>query len=155
MGLDMYLSAEKYVSGYDHSKDENFAKVLDLLKLDRADVENSATIKITVGYWRKANAIHNWFVQNVQNGEDNCASYYVHREQLKELREACQAALMAYNAGNKDEAEELVSPTGGFFFGSTDIDDWYKQDLEHTVEVCDKCLSAKFEGFDFHYQSSW
>ena len=27
-----------------------------------------------VGYWRKANAIHGWFVRNVQNGKDDCGT---------------------------------------------------------------------------------
>ena len=25
-----------------------------------------------VMYWRKANYIHNWFVENIQNGSDDC-----------------------------------------------------------------------------------
>lgn len=54
MGLDMYLSAEKFISGYDSDKDENFDKILDLLNLEHSDVEKSAIINITVGYWRKA-----------------------------------------------------------------------------------------------------
>lgn len=38
-----------------------------------------------IGYWRKANAIHRWFVENVQNGEDDCRDYFVTKEQLTEL----------------------------------------------------------------------
>lgn len=33
-----------------------------------------------VGYWRKANAIHAWFVKNVQGGVDNCQSHEVSKE---------------------------------------------------------------------------
>jgi len=29
---------------------------------------------------------------------------------------------------------ELLPPSEGFFFGSSDIDDYYWQDLEYTVE---------------------
>ena len=37
-----------------------------------------------VGYWRKANQIHKWFVDNVQDGVDDCGEYKVTKEQLIE-----------------------------------------------------------------------
>jgi hypothetical protein len=155
MGLDMYLTAEKFVSGYEHDKDENFSKILELLKIDHNDVDRGMTVGVTVGYWRKANAIHNWFVQNVQKGEDDCRRTYVSQEQLEELRDESVAALAAYNEGDKAEAENILAPTSGFFFGSTEIDVGYKQDLEQTIKIVDKCLSDKFKDFSFFYQSSW
>jgi len=155
MGLDMYLSAEKFVSGYNHAKDENFGKILDLLKLDEKDVDDFMTVNVTVGYWRKANAVHNWFVQNVQSGEDNCARYYVSPEKLKELRKDCKDALDLYLKGDKNGSSDILEPTSGFFFGSTEIDDWYAKDLSNTIEIIDKCLSGKFDGYDFFYRSSW
>lgn len=47
-----------------------------------------------VGYWRKANQIHNWFVENVQDGIDDC-SYHneVTKEILEELLDICQRVL--------------------------------------------------------------
>jgi hypothetical protein len=154
MGLDMYLSAEKFVSGYDHIKDENFEKILDLMNIDRKDVENSATVNITIGYWRKANAVHNWFVQNVQNGVDNCQRSYVSPSKLMELRDAAQAALNKLNDGDDEGAVEILTPTAGFFFGGTDADDYYKRDLVETIKIIDKCVQ-KFHGYDIYYQSSW
>lgn len=151
----MYLSAEKFVSGYNHAKDENFGKILDLLKLDEKDVDDFMTVNVTVGYWRKANAVHNWFVQNVQSGEDNCARYYVSPEKLKELRQDCKDALDLYLKGDNDGSANILEPTSGFFFGSTEIDDWYAKDLSKTIEIIDKCLSDKFDGYDFFYRSSW
>ena len=38
-----------------------------------------------LAYWRKANQIHKWFVDNVQEGVDNCGEYYVSHEKLQEL----------------------------------------------------------------------
>ena len=38
-----------------------------------------------VGYWRKANQIHKFFVDNVQNGTDDCDMYLVNKEDLEEL----------------------------------------------------------------------
>lgn len=46
-----------------------------------------------VGYWRKANQIHNWFVQNVQDGEDDCGIYEVTQSKLIELRDTCQKVI--------------------------------------------------------------
>jgi len=154
MGLDMYLSAERFVSGYDHDKDERFKKVLDVMNVDEADAEKSVVVSINVGYWRKANAIHNWFVQNVQNGEDNCARYYVSKEKLEELKADCEDSLRAYLEGDKAEAENILAPTSGFFFGSTEIDEWYAKDLNHTISIIDKCLT-KFKDYGIYYQSSW
>ena len=155
MGLDMYLSAEKFISGYDHDKDENFEKILNLLNLDRDDAEKSATVNITVGYWRKANAIHNWFVNNVQDGRDECQRAYVSEENLRDLKSSCLKELNAINNNGFENKRELLPPTKGFFFGSTDVDERYKKDLEHTVQLIDKCLSDKFKGYTFYYQSSW
>ena len=85
-------------------------------------------ISCEIGYWRKANAIHKWFVDNVQGGNDNCGSYYVSLEQLKELHDLCLKAL-------KDEDSTLLPPSSGFFFGSTDIDDWYWKYIQDTVNI--------------------
>ena len=38
-----------------------------------------AQVSIQVGYWRKVNAIHNWFIENLTDGEDNCQPIYVPR----------------------------------------------------------------------------
>lgn len=64
MGLDMYLKASKYLSGWDHASDAEkatFARILDGAGLERADIDGgspSGSVEFTVCYWRKANAIH-------------------------------------------------------------------------------------------------
>ena len=151
----MYLTAEKFVSGYDFDKNPNFDKILEMLNLSKEDVEKSAGISVGIGYWRKANAIHNWFVQNVQKGEDNCGTYYVTKEKLLELRTDVQAALDQIEAGDPTAASNILPPTSGFFFGNTEVDEWYKRSLENTLVIIDKCLGPKFKGYDFYYHSSW
>ena len=157
MGLDMYLKAEKYISGWDHSKNEakeQFAKIIDAAGLDSEDIATgspSGTLSLNVMYWRKANAIHNWFVKYVQNDVDNCKEYYVHRDDLKILITACTAAL-----NDKNAAPEVLPTKSGFFFGPTEYDEYYYQDLQETVDRLGKLLmDPKFEGWDFKYQSSW
>jgi|1186.fasta_scaffold611083_1 hypothetical protein len=45
------------------------------------------------GYWRKANPVHRWFVENVQHGEDDCRKYYVSRAQPEALLGAVNRVL--------------------------------------------------------------
>ena len=87
--------------------------------------------------WRKANAVHQWFVENVQNGEDDCE---FHREvtesDLKDLRDTCKEILDAcylYNGEvvvDVDLASELLPTQGGFFFGGIEYDSHEKESLE-------------------------
>lgn len=150
----MYLTAEKFVSGYDFDKDPNFDKIVEMLNLNKDDVEKSAGISVGIGYWRKANAIHNWFVQNVQGGNDECQRSYVSKEKLESLKTDCLKTLVALNNEDFDTVMEILAPTSGFFFGSQETGKWYKQDLENTVKIIDKALD-KFKDYDIYYQASW
>jgi len=125
-------------------------------------------VEIIVGYWRKANAVHAWFVNNVQGGNDDCKDYYVEDEQLTALRDACNRILATVKVNEEDKAnpileeiaadlvEELLPPQGGFFFGSTDVDAWYVEDLRETVKQIDAILASPvLQSCDLYYQSSW
>jgi hypothetical protein len=161
MGLDMYLRASEYISRNDWGRDENgdildtpnetFKAIVEAFEMqDVIDKTGFAGISVDfpMGYWRKANQIHNWFVENVQDGEDNCGSYYVTREQLEELKELCIQAI-----ANPTDAEALLPTGSGFFFGSTEYDEYYFGDLNDTIGIINRCLESKFDGFE--YQSSW
>ena len=101
-------------------------------------------------YWRKANAIHNWFVTNCQGGRDECQLTYVSREDLTKLRDLCREVLAS-------KCAEKLPPTSGFFFGSTDVDDGYYADLERTASELSEILdnSDAYKEWDFFYQASW
>lgn len=160
MGLDMYLYAEKFVSGYDFDKNHEkdmYNKVVNAIGgagFASAD-SPSLTVKMTAMYWRKQNAIHNWFVHNVQDGVDECKAYYVSPEQLIELRNTCQAVL-----DDPTLAPTLLPTQAGFFFGGTEYDDWYWAGLRSTIEGIDNLFTEflKQDGqreWSFEYQSSW
>jgi len=145
MGLDMYLTKRVYVgANYEHNQVKGKIEISKNGKPVQVKLNNVSAIVEQVGYWRKANQIHNWFVQNVQDGEDNCAEYYVSIDQLKQLRETCITALVTKNA-------DLLPPTEGFFFGSTEIDQFYWDDLKETVEI----LADLDENADYYYNASW
>lgn len=88
MGLDMYLSKKTYVKQWSHNKPSEQYHVTvkkGTKKFDNIKPERVSYVVEEVGYWRKFNALHEWFVQNCQDGEDNCQESYVDREKLEEL----------------------------------------------------------------------
>lgn len=137
-----------------------------------------------VGYWRKANQIHNWFVENVQDGVDDCDYHNECTEEvLKKLLDTCKTVLESctltngkiyngkeytkengwrtlYEEGqvivDSSVAERLLPTCPGFFFGSYDYDEYYVDDLLKTVEIIDKVLKeTDFETEAIYYVSSW
>lgn len=161
MGLDMYLQARQYVSGYEHDPKEEIDRYKRIvaeigLPSDICPHTPSLTVAVTVAYWRKANAVHKWFVDTVQDGKDECQDSYVEREQLIELRDLCKKLLDTAPEKFNTLAEELLPPEKGFFFGSADIDECYKEDLKETVEQLTSILdNEKLKGFSFYYHASW
>ncbi len=159
MGLDMYLEA-KFTSpgGYEHTAQEEkdaYDKLLSTLGIAREDLPSPGMAEVSFNccYWRKANAIHKWFVDNIQDGVDECQNAYCPRESLIALRTLCEHLLV-----KKDEAEahELLPSASGFFFGSTDYGQYYWDDVEDTVKQLDKILdNPKLARAEFAYQSSW
>ena len=148
MGLDMYLNAERYLWDFGENNDKELANNIGQLiglPVDR----KVKVITVEAGYWRKANHIHNWFVQNVQEGKDECQEAYVSRDHLKELRETCQKVL-----DNRNLAPELLPTASGFFFGGNEYDDWYFSDIEETIKIIDDALAMP-DQWDFNYRSSW
>lgn len=161
MGLDMYLYADKYVSrksntriegsDYDYYDNEIFTSIVSALEAqDLVDNDwTGLTVSIPVGYWRKANAIHNWIIQNCADGVDECQRIHLSPEQAQALVDNCKAVIK-----DRSLAKDLLPPTSGFFFGSIDIDEWYIDDLKRTVKIFEKVLKAdNLEGVT--YQASW
>ena len=108
------------------------------------------SVEIELGYWRKANHIHKWFVDNVQNGVDNCGEYFVRKADLEMLLTVCEQVLK-----NVTNANTLLPTQSGFFFGSVEYDDWYIEDVQDTIEIIKRALSLDSKLIDFYYRSSW
>ena len=65
MGLDMYLSAKRYL----------WSEEREGVKVSGVDIPaplELCEVRCRAAYWRKANQIHGWFVKNVQDDEDDC-----------------------------------------------------------------------------------
>jgi hypothetical protein len=194
MGLDMYLSKRHYVQNWEHNGPERQHKIT--VEIGGKPHPHIKTDKISyiieqVAYWRKANQIHEWFVQHCQEGRDECQESYVTLAQLQELYDTC--VLVRDNSKLKDGtvnngasitldpvsgqmvetpitadgkiiedssvAEDLLPTASGFFFGGTDYDQSYMQDILNTIEMLKPELEAKYEnGFyepEYYYRASW
>lgn len=191
MGLDMYLEkCDRRAWGF---KDvdiadvkENNTKLYEAVKpfLHKRGSEYYSWESIfeEVGYWRKANAIHKWFVDNVQDGYDDCGYYEVTKEQLEDLLSTCLTVIDGlqledgyvksgeklnngifcpiYEEGeiviDSTIAEALLPTQDGFFFGGTDYDQWYVADINSTIEILTKALeTTNFDTEMIVYTSSW
>jgi hypothetical protein len=157
----MYLSARKYVGRNDYSDRQNvkvssdFNIMVDLAPegLTKYSDFGGISVSYPVGYWRKANAIHGWFVNELAGGVDECQDIYVPREKLVELRDLCKSAV-----SQPAMAGEILPPVQGFFFGGYEIDEYYIQDLSDTVKMIDHILSIVPEDnweWEFVYRASW
>lgn len=148
MRLDMYLNVDVYMSKYtDKDKRDVVCDVVGVLP--NTDNIGSVDVSIEVGYWRKANAIHKWFVDNCQDGVDDCRKAYVPAKSLAKLRDDCKSVL-----SNHSLAEELLPCESGFCFGSTDYDEYYYGDLEYTVNLIETILDKYSDKYTFSYHSS-
>lgn len=173
MGLDMFLEARKYVSKVDWRDvpmplpdgasisdyyTEAFKSLTELFPEQLTKhTDTGGTIAVNVGYWRKANQIHGWFVREVQYHEDDCKEYYVSPEKLQEL---LSTVTMVLDTKNKSVAKEHLPVTEGFFFGNYSEDEGYDQyyweQLEDTRDILTDVLAvAEKEPYDFYYHSSW
>lgn len=168
MGLDMYLSKKHYVQNWDFMKPSERHKIT--IKLGgkihpTINPEKITYITESVGYWRKANAIHQWFVDNVQEGRDECQESYVTKEQLQTLLETCkkvkEASVLVNETEIKDAsvAKELLPSQSGFFFGGTEYDQYYLDDINQTIEILETELDIKYPKSiyepEYFYRASW
>ena len=163
-----------------------FYKQFYSVKYSHWDIEKKhgyGRIMEQVGYWRKANQIHNWFVEHVQDGVDDCEYHNeVTKYDLYDLLDACNMVLAScelvdgqINNGYKYEngqripvmadgkyvkdpsvAERLLPSTSGFFFGGTDYDEYYVEDIKNTIDIITKVLeTTDFNTQMVYYCSSW
>ena len=171
MGLDQYLTISEYVARTkrddlmgDAPKENPLFQELVNRRPSWVDkgAHTGISIDYPAGYWRKANGIHNWFVQNVQDDRDECQKSYVSAEQLRELRDACEQVLFAHTEDARPVqtvAEEVgLATKSGFFFGGTEYDEYYLEDLRYTIKLINRLETAGvFDNawVDVYYQASW
>ena len=181
MGLDMYLSKKTYVKQWSHIEPEKQFQVE--VKRGGEPVESIKPERVSyvteqVGYWRKFNALHNWFVENCQDGRDECQESYVDRTKLEELivtlhevknilETSPKKKVQVKNGWSNGEdtfveievpedsekLDDLFPTSSGFFFGGTEYDEYYQEQVNETIELITDLL--KDDTGDYYYQASW
>lgn len=151
----MYLSKRTYIgANYKHRNVEGEIKLVADKKPINIKMERVTNIEEEVGYWRKANHIHNWFVTHCQGGVDDCREADVSKEQLLKLLADCKAV-----KENQSVTTEVMPTKGGFFFGGTNYDEYYMKNIDYTIEVAEQILSENgdkdYLTSDIIYHSSW
>lgn len=138
MGLDIYFhkrNADKYnkVVEEANQKSDDFwiewlkkrlatpnpdslRKYIDMAKASYiSDMAN-----IEVAYFRKVNFLMSFF-----NYEGNCEDKRISKEEVEALLDACEREV---------KGEEVLEPTAGFFFGSTDRDEFFYEQISDVIE---------------------
>lgn len=187
MGLDMYLYAKRYEFGGHWDKTSEDARaynklsegIQNLLGTSLSSTEG-LEVSFTIMYWRKANAIHNWFVQECGGGKDECQDIYVEVEDLERLHQLCSEVAELFpeeytsDFENEEDrpplsdevvtrASQLLPPISGFFFGGTGIDIWYYDDIVRTRDELSRILEWErgernerdYSDWSFSYRASW
>ncbi len=131
MGLDMYLTGEKYFCAYPPEEacipqEHGFEVRSHMLRL---------------GYWRKHPNLHGYIVDNYAKGFDNCEPIFLDEHQIEEIIAAITA--------------ETLPHTEGFFFGASDGTE-KDEDLK-IFSAALAWLRAPEKGVfkSIHYQASW
>jgi hypothetical protein len=158
MGLDMYLTKRTYVQNWDYMKESQKNRV----SVKGADEKHIKPERVQyvieqLCYWRKANHIHKWFVNNVQNGVDDGEEYIVSLPEIKQLMDVCYEVMT-----DNSKAQELLPTSDGFFFGNTNYDEFYFTQTLNTYKIL-KEIVEELEEYStplnntawMEYRASW
>lgn len=174
MGLDMYLIRKEFIFGVDLSNltpseiKRNNPLFFEKVKSYMREVgENDAYAyyicgESEVGYWRKANHIHKWMVDNVQKGRDDCEPHVVSKEKLLALKHTCEMAMECFTENGVLKPrklyllEEILPTSGGFFFGELGYNYDYWENVQSAIRIIDKIIAdTDWEDEIIYYHASW
>lgn len=152
MGLDMYFKGQRRLYSFDKNDSALSKEIAEKFPEVRGAFPDY--VQFELKYWRKANAIHKWFVTNVQEGEDNCEEHYVEIKQLYDLQDRCTKI-----HNDRSLAPDLLPTCEGFFFGSSEYNENYFNEIEQTMKWLNGFLVKDafeiWKKWDFYYRSSW
>lgn len=158
MGLDMYL-----------------------IKRKKGEKKDLWSFEDELIYWRKANQIHKFFCDNAKEIEPQ-VSYRVLKSDLEELVKRCSKVLEVAKVekgsvqngyhfengemipnleegeyiANQYDVAKILPTCSGFFFGSTDYDQWYLEDVKYTKEALEVLIpTIDFDNEEVYYLASW
>lgn len=163
MGLDMYFYARKttYKSFSkwdkpDRADETNYPEDLKTFSdyiYDRNFKSVETEIRYQIGYFRKFNALHSYIVKTFANGIDNCQDIILYKKDVEQIKKVLDDVL---KANTEEKAKEILPTQSGFFFGGTDYDEYYFEDVKDATDLMQNLLdNFDFESYQLVYQASW
>lgn len=89
----------------------------------------------TLYEFRKVNFLVSFFSERIDGKIENCVPVKVNREDIVVLKDRCEIVL-----AHHELAEQLLPTQEGFFFGDTDYDEYYFEQVEDVLETCKDLL---------------
>jgi hypothetical protein len=161
MGLDIFFhktkrsnwnKIKKEIDAFNALSEEEQSKRYDERTHPTANFEPEE-----IGYFRKVNFLMEFF-----HYEGNCEHKEISKDELEELRNACieigrmkpckveyvkatsqwdkDRVVNVYSEADQKRCSELLPTQSGFFFGSTDYDEWYFRDVKEVLAWVDGVL---------------
>lgn len=131
MGLDMYLTGEKYVFRDWENPENNQYEDGYRLKSRRFDL----------GYWRKHPDLHGFIVANFAEELDDCKPIFLDSDNIRQILVAI--------------ANDQLPHTEGFFFGESQNHEEQKADAIEILSGALQWLEADEIHRSVYYQASW
>ena len=164
MGLDMYFYARKTTyksfSKWDKSSKVDETNYPEDLKTfsdyiyDRNFKSVQTETRYQIGYFRKFNALHSYIVKTFADGIDNCQDIILYKEDVEQIKKVLDEVLNAHQQVEK--AKELLPTQSGFFFGGTDYDEFYFEDVKDAADLMQSFLdNFDFDKYQLVYRASW
>ena len=141
MGLDSYLTKVTYFYN-DKVKGKLKIKGIPHIQKDRV-----TSITEEIGYWRRADALHQWFVANVQYGVDDNGEYIVSRNHLEELLKLCRKVKK-----NKKKAYSFIPA-----YSNDSYDEYYFENIDRMIKSVEVAIAEieNDETIYIMYRGSW
>lgn len=144
------LNKFKYFKNYnykieDYLKNPDLEDVIERLKSDIHYYYVGEDV-----YFRKVNFIYGFFSEEINPDTESCI---VSKSRIEDLIDACKRVFQ--NKGDVGYAEEHLPTQAGFFFGSTEYNDWYWEDVEDCYKKMTEVLDQMDEGDVFLWEFSW
>lgn len=163
MGLDMYFYARKTIyksfskwDKSDRADETNYPEDLKIFSdyiYDRNFKSVQTETSYQIGYFRKFNALHSYIVKTFANGIDNCQDIILYKEDVEQIKKVLDDVL---EANTEEKAKELLPTQSGFFFGGTDYDEFYFDDVKDAADLMQNLLdNFDFENYQLVYRASW
>lgn len=110
MGLDQYITIRHKSTNSAYEKWKNY---WNLSEKERENVRapKEPSKDLIVGYFRKHHSIHKWFVNNIQNGNDDCGRYKISVKDIETLKELCEE-IMTHVTKEKPEPKFYMGING-------------------------------------------